>query len=91
MAKIVRWILGMMRKDKSRNERIERRVKVNQVGNMQERRLQCFGHCMRRKGYCIGRRIIKLRVEGARERETTKSVTLDKEVCKRFIRHRDPI
>lgn len=67
--RMVTWMLGVTRRNKIRNERIRGTAKVTQVGKkMQERRLQRYGHCMRRDEEWVGRRMMELQVEGVRGR-----------------------
>ena len=66
---MVRWMVGVTRRDRIRNERITGTAKVTQVGKkMQERRLQWYRHCKRRDEQWIGRRMMELQVEGVRGR-----------------------
>lgn len=67
--RMIRWMLGVTRRDRIKNERIRGTAKVTQMGNkMQERRLQWYGHCKRRDEEWIGRRMMELQVEGVRGR-----------------------
>lgn len=67
--RMIRWMLGVTRRDRIKNERIRGTAKVTRVGNkMQERRLQWYGHCKRRDEEWIGRRMMELQVEGVRGR-----------------------
>ena len=67
--RMLRWMLGVTRRDRIRNERIRGTAKVTQVGRkIQERRLQWYGHCERREEEWIGRRMMVLEVGGGRGR-----------------------
>ena len=67
--RMLRWMLGVTREDRIRNERIRGTAKVSQIGKkIQERRLQWYGHCVRRDEEWIGRRMMELEVGGLRRR-----------------------
>ena len=43
--KMLRWMVGVTRKDRVRNNHIKGSVKVTEASNkVQEARLRCFGH-----------------------------------------------
>ena len=55
--KMLRFAMGVTRKDKIRNEYISGTVKVEQLGmKMREGRLRWYGHVMRRYQENLGRR-----------------------------------
>lgn len=67
--KMLRWACGVTRLDKIRNERIRGTVKVAELQKkIQEVRLRWYGHVMRRDDEYIGKRVMKLEVEGKRGR-----------------------
>lgn len=72
--KMLRWMCGVTRLDKIRNERIRGTVKVVEASKkVQERRLQWYGHIKRRDGQYLGNRICEMVVEGTRRRGRPKT------------------
>ena len=68
--RVLRWMFGVTKKDKIRNESIKGTVKVADISlNLQERRLKWYGHVMRRDGNYVGRRVMEMEVPGRRRRE----------------------
>ena len=60
--KMLRFAMGVTRKDKIRNEHIRSTVKVERLGmKMREDSLSWYGHVMRRDQEHVGRRIITAR------------------------------
>ena len=67
--RMLRWMCGVTRLDKIRNERIRGTTKVVEVSKkVQERRLQWYGHVKRRDEQYLGNRISDMMVEGRRAR-----------------------
>ena len=67
--KMLRWMCGVTRKDRIRNEKIRGTVKVGEISKkMQERRLNWYGHVMRRDDNYVGRRVLAMEVPGKRKR-----------------------
>jgi len=67
--KMLRWMCGVTRLDKIRNERIRGTTKVVEVSKkVQERRLQWYGHVKRRDDQYIGNRVLGMEVDGRRKR-----------------------
>ena len=67
--KMLRFAMGVMRKDKIRNEYIRGIVKVEQLGmKMREDRLRWYGHVMRRDKEYVGRKMIEMESPGKRKR-----------------------
>ena len=67
--RMLRWICGVTRKDKIRNEKIRGTTKVVEISKkMQERRLQWYGHLMRRDREYVCRRVMSMEVCGKRGR-----------------------
>ena len=55
--------------DRIRNERIRGTIKVTEISKkIQERRLQWYGHVMRREDDYVGKRVMGMEIEGRRER-----------------------
>ena len=65
----LRWTMGKTRMDKIRNETIRKMGGVVEVSRkIQERRLQWYGHVMRREDNYVDRRVANIQVEGRRAR-----------------------
>ena len=63
--KMLRFAMGMMRKDKIRNEYIRSTVKVERLGmKMREGRLRWYGHVMRRNQEYVRRRMMEMELLG---------------------------
>ena len=67
--KMVRWALGVIRKDKKRNKYVGGTAKIAKLGdNFGNARLRWYGHVKRREGY-VGKRMMEMAVPGRRKRE----------------------
>ena len=67
--RMLRWMCGVTREDKIRNENIRGTVKVAEASKkIQEARLRWYGHVMRRDGDYVGRRVMEMEVPGRRRR-----------------------
>ena len=67
--RMLRWSLGWTREDKIRNEKIRRMTQVEQLSvKARERRLRWFGHVKRRDETYVGKRVMKMEVDGKRKR-----------------------
>ena len=67
--KMLRWMCGVTRNDRIRNEYIRGTTKVTEITNkIQEARLRWYGHVRRRDENYIGRRMLELEVPGRRRR-----------------------
>ena len=67
--KMLRFAMGMTRKDKIRNEYIKGTVKVERLGmKMREGRLSWYGHVMRRYQQYVGRKMMEMELPGKRKR-----------------------
>ena len=76
--KMLRFAMGVTRKDKIRNEHIRSTVKVEQLGmKMREGRLRWYGHVMRRDQEYVGRKMIEMELLGKRRRGRPKRRFLD--------------
>ena len=76
--KMLRFAMGVTRKDKIRNEHIRSTVKVEQLGmKMREGRLRWYGHVMRRDKEYVGRKMMEMELPGKRKRGRPKRRFLD--------------
>ena len=67
--KMLRFAMGVTRKDKIRNEYIRSTVKVERLGmKMREGRLRWYGHVMRKNQEYIERRMMEMELLGKRKR-----------------------
>ena len=67
--RMLRWMTGITRRDRIRNEYVRGTTKVTEVSRkVQEGRLRWFGHMMRREEEYVGRRVMNLEVPGRRRR-----------------------
>ena len=80
--RMLRWMCGVTRKDKIRNEHIRGTTKVVQASRkITERRLKWYGHVMRMEEDHVVRRVMTKTIPGKRKRGRPK--TRWKDVCKR--------
>ena len=76
--KMLRFAIGVTKKDKIRNEYIRSTVKVERLGmKMKEGRLSWYGHVMRRNQEYVGRKMIEMELPGKRRRGKPKRRFLD--------------
>ena len=76
--KMLRFAMGVTRKDKIRNEHIRSTVKVEPLGmKMREGRLRWYGHVMRRDQEYVGRKMIEMDLPEKRKRGRPKRRFLD--------------
>ena len=76
--KMLRFAMGVTRKDKIRNEHIRSTVKVEELGmKMREDRLRWYGHVTRRDQEYVGRKMMKMELPGKRRRGRPKRRFLD--------------
>ena len=67
--KMLRFAMGVTRKDKIRNEHISSIVKVERLRKkMREGRLRWYGHVMRRNQEYVGRKIMEMELPRKRRR-----------------------
>ena len=68
--RMLRWMVGVTRRDRIRNEYIRGAVKVNEISKkIQESRLRWYGHWRRRVGEDhVGREVMEMEVRGKRRR-----------------------
>ena len=77
--RMLRWMCGVTKLDKIRNERIRGTTKVGEITKkVQERRLKWYGHVMRREEHYVGRRAMVMKVQGRRKRGRPKRRWLSK-------------
>ena len=78
--RMLRWMCGVTKLDKIRNERIRGTTKVGEITTkVQERRLKWYGHVMRTEEHYVGRRAtMTMKVQGRRKRGRPKRRWLDK-------------
>ena len=74
--RMLRWMCGVTKLDKIRNERIRGTTKVGEI--TKERRLKWYGNVMRREEHYVGRRAMVMKVQGRRKRGSPKRRWLDK-------------
>ena len=66
--KMLRFAMGVTRKDKIRNKHIRDTVKVEQLGmKIKKGRLRLYGHVMRRDQEYVGRKMMEMELLGKRE------------------------
>ena len=76
--KMLRFAMGVTRKDKIRNEYMRSTVKVERLGmKMRQGRLRWYGHIMRRDQEHIGRKMMEMELPGKRRRGRSKRRFLD--------------
>ena len=76
--KMLRFAMGVTKKDKIRNEYIRSTVKVERLGmKMREGRLRWYGHVMRRDQEYVGKRMMEMELPGKRKRGRPKRRFLD--------------
>ena len=67
--KMVRWTLGVTRKDKIRNEYLRGTAKIAKLGDkLRDARLRCYGHVKKREEDYVGKRMMEMAVPGRRKR-----------------------
>ena len=76
--KMLRFAMGVTRKEKIRNECIMGTVKVERLGmKMREGRLRWYGHVMRRDQEYVGRKMMEMELPRKRRRGRPKRKFLD--------------
>ena len=76
--KMLRFTMGVTKKDKIRNEHIRSTVKVERLGmKMRESRLRWYGDVMRRDQEYVGRKMMEMELPGKRRRGRPKRRFLD--------------
>ena len=76
--KMVRWVLGVTREDKIRNDYIRGMVRIAKLGEkIRGARLWWYGHVKRREAEYVGRRTLGMEVPGRRKRGRPRKRWLD--------------
>ena len=76
--RMLRWMSGVTKLDRIRNERIRGTTKVGEISKkVQESRLKWYGHVLRREDEYVGKRVMALEVPGKRRRRRPKRRWLD--------------
>ena len=76
--KMLRFAMGVTRKDKIRNEYIRSTVKVERLGmKMREGRMRWYGHVMRRDQEYVRRKMMEMELPGKRKKGRQKGRFLD--------------
>ena len=76
--KMLRFTIGVTRKDKIRNEHIRSTVKVERLGmKIREGRVRWYEHVMRRDQEYVGRKMMEMELPGKRKRGRPKKRFLD--------------
>ena len=76
--KMLRFAMGVTRKDKIRNEYIKSTVKIERLEmKMREGRLKWYGHVMRRDQEYVGKKMMEMELPGKRKRGRPKRRFLD--------------
>ena len=66
---MLRWMSGVTKLDRIRNERIRGTTKVGDISKkVQESRLKWYGQVLRREDECVGKRVMGIGVAGKRRR-----------------------
>ena len=89
--KMLRFAMGVTRKDKIRNEYIRDKVKVERLGmKMREGMLRWYAHVIRRDQEYVGRKMMEMELPGKRKRARPKRRFLDvvKEDMKTLVQRR---
>ena len=72
--RMLRWMSGVTKMDRIRNERIRGTTKVGEISKkVQESRLKWYGHVLRREDECVGKRVMAMEVPGKKEEEEDQS------------------
>ena len=73
--KMLRFAIGVTRKDKIRNKHIRGTIKIERLGmKMREGRLRWYGHVMRRDQEYVGRRVMEMELPGKGKREDEEKI-----------------
>ena len=92
--KMLRFAMGVTRKDKIRNEYIRGTVKIERLGmKMREGRLRWYGHVMRTDKEFVGRKMMEMELPGKRKRgrPNRRFLNLVKEDMGKLVRMRQTL
>ena len=68
--RMLRWMSGVTKLDRIRNERIRGTTKVGEISKkVQESRLKWYGHVLRREDEYVGKRVMAMEVPGKKGEE----------------------
>ena len=71
--RILRWMSGVTKLDRIRNERIRGTTKVGKISKkVQESRLKWYGHVLRRENEYVGKRVMGMEVPREKKARKTK-------------------
>ena len=74
---MLRWMSGVTKLDKIKNERIRRTTKVVEISKkVQERRLKWYRHVLKKGEEYMGKRVMAMEVPGKRTRVRPKRMWL---------------
>ena len=63
--RMLRWMSGVTKMGRIRNERIRGTTKVGEISKkVQESRLKWYGHVLRREDECVGKRVMGMECRG---------------------------
>ena len=86
--RMLRWMCGVTRKDKIRNEHIRGTTRVAQASKqITERRLNWYGHLMRRDGEHILRKVFKADIPLREKEERTTENNMERRVSTGFEKY----
>ena len=76
--RMLRWMSGVTKLDRIRNERIRGMTKVGEISKkVKESRLKWYGHVLRREDEYVGKRVMGMEVPGKRTKGRPKREWLD--------------
>ena len=71
--RMLRWMIGVTKLDRIRNERI-RGTKLREISKkVHESRLKWYGHVLRREDEYVGKRVMAMEVPGEKKERKTKA------------------